>query len=167
MIIFLTYSLLFIILYFAFILAHEPIASEHSLACSSTAGVLTPQSPEVPHFGDLIMMSVRKRFLITPPGTNFQPLKQRIKYVPEDLEPFPGSTVEWEKQDMGKHALYDAICKGNTDVPHVCGSMCVRARLGKTEGNLARYIHNCYMSYLRWRQDAGGERRGKGRQSQA
>ena len=75
MIIFLTYSLLSIILCFALVLAHEPIAGEHSLACSSTARVLAPQSPEVPHFGDLIMMSIRKRFLITPPGTNFQPLK--------------------------------------------------------------------------------------------
>lgn len=73
--IFLTYSLVFIILYFVFILVHEPIASENSLACSSTAGVLTPQSPEVPHFGDLIIMSIRKRFLITTPGTILQPLK--------------------------------------------------------------------------------------------
>ena len=66
---------MFIILYFVFILAHKPIASENSLACSSTARVLTPQSPEALHFGDLIIMSIRKHFLITTPGTIFQPFK--------------------------------------------------------------------------------------------
>ena len=67
---------MFIFLYFVFILAHKPIASENSLACSSTARVLTPQSPEVPNVGDLIIMSIRKHFLITTPGTIFQPLKK-------------------------------------------------------------------------------------------
>lgn len=70
------FMFLFVILCLAFIVAHDPtpIASGNSLACSA-AGVLTPQSPEVPHFGDLIITSIRKHFLITTPVNIFQPLK--------------------------------------------------------------------------------------------
>lgn len=151
------------------------ISSRNSLACvPSTARVLTPPSSEVPRFGDLIIMSIRKHFLIATLGDISQATKNN------ELNRYQ---MTWSNSQEGrlseKSKIWENTCcmmpfsKGNTDVPHVCVSVGL-CRLGEREGNLARYPCSCYLGYLRWHWDtewkwgrkkgASAKHKGKGKE---